>query len=295
MNFRLVKQIRENDPLRENFFRLAEQVFGLNFRDWYRKGFWTDQYIPYVMADGERVAANVSVNIMNFVWHDVPKHYVQLGTVMTDPAYRGQGLARTLLEEVLKDWAERCDCLYLFANSSVLDFYPKFGFARTTEYQYIMRLDAQQSVKSRFRKLNMKLPEDRALFHAYCIKPHPFSVFSMKDNYGLLMFYCDSFLKDCIYYSQDADAVCVAAREGDGILCYDIFGGDKDSMTELLHGLADAVATNAKQVFLGFTPANSNGCSCAPVCAADDALFLLSGKESIFQDHPVMFPLLSHA
>ena len=65
MNFRLVKQIRENDPLRENFFRLAKQVFGLNFRDWYRKGFWTDQYIPYVMTDGERVAANVSVNIMN--------------------------------------------------------------------------------------------------------------------------------------------------------------------------------------------------------------------------------------
>lgn len=139
----------------KTFSALPEQVFGLNFRDWYRKGFWTDQYIPYVMADGERVAANVSVNIMNFVWHDVPKHYVQLGTVMTDPAYRGQGLARTLLEEVLKDWAERCDCLYLFANSSVLDFYPKFGFARTTEYQYIMRLDAQQSVKSRFRKLNI--------------------------------------------------------------------------------------------------------------------------------------------
>ena len=214
---------------------------------------------------------------------------------MTDPAYRGQGLSRTLLEEVLKDWAEYCDCLYLFANSSVLGFYPKFGFARTTEYQYIMRLDAQQSVKSRFRKLNMALPEDRALFHAYCIKPHPLSAFSMKDCYGLLMFYCDSFLKDCIYYSQDADAVCIAAQEGNDILCYDIFGGDKDSMAELLHGLAVTVAANAKQVLLGFTPANSNGCSCAPVCAADDTLFLLSGKESIFQDHPVMFPLLSHA
>lgn len=117
----------------------------------------------------------------------------------------------------------------------------------------------------------------------------------MKDNYGLLMFYCDSFLKDCIYYSQDADAVCVAAREGDGILCYDIFGGDKDSMTELLHGLADAVATNAKQVFLALRLQIQTGAAAPQSVPADDALFLLSGKESIFQDHPVMFPLLSHA
>ena len=97
MNLRLVKQIRENEPLRESFFRLAEQVFGLNFRDWYRKGFWTDQYIPYVMTDGDRVAANVSVNIMNLIWCGIPKHYIQLGTVMTDPAYRGQVLYHTLL------------------------------------------------------------------------------------------------------------------------------------------------------------------------------------------------------
>ena len=39
------------------------------------------------------------------------------------------------METVLSDWRDCSDGIYLFANDSVLDFYPKFGFCPMGEYQ----------------------------------------------------------------------------------------------------------------------------------------------------------------
>lgn len=80
--------------------------------------------------------ANVSVNIMDFVILGEEKRYVQIGTVMTDENYRNQGLSRTLIKKILKEWENKCQGIYLYANNSVLNFYPKFGFSVCSEYQY---------------------------------------------------------------------------------------------------------------------------------------------------------------
>lgn len=129
MDYTLVKQVRDNAPLRESFFALARRVFGLSFEEWHRAGWWTDRYVPYTMVyrDGS-AAANVSVNRIDTVWRGEALRLVQLGTVMTAPAHRGKGLARSLMEAVLDDWGRTCDGVYLYANGTVLEFYPKFGF-----------------------------------------------------------------------------------------------------------------------------------------------------------------------
>ena len=87
----LYKQVRELPEIRESFFRLAQKVFGLSFREWYEAGFWSERYIPYTLAHNGRAAANVSVNRMQFSWQGRVRQYIQLGTVMTDPEYRGRG------------------------------------------------------------------------------------------------------------------------------------------------------------------------------------------------------------
>jgi GNAT superfamily N-acetyltransferase len=56
------------------------------------------------------------------------KRYIQLGTVMTHPDYQGQGLSRVLLKKAIADYRDKCDLIFSFANNSVLNFYPKFGF-----------------------------------------------------------------------------------------------------------------------------------------------------------------------
>ncbi len=140
MKIRIVRQIRDDAAMRGSFLRLAQQVFGLSFEEWYQNGYWTDRYIPYAAVDSGRVAANASVNVMDFVRQGEPCRLVQIGTVMTDPAYRGRGLAGALLRRILSDWADACDGIYLFANSTVLDFYPRFGFARVQEFQHSVPL-----------------------------------------------------------------------------------------------------------------------------------------------------------
>ena len=124
---------RQDDALRQSLNTLTEAVFGLSFEGWYRAGYWGDGYIPYSFVEGERVVANVSVSPMEFRVRGQRRHYLQLGTVETCPARRGQGLSARLIRRVLADWEGRCDGLFLFANPSVLEFYPKFGFVRAGE------------------------------------------------------------------------------------------------------------------------------------------------------------------
>lgn len=53
---------------------------------------------------------------------------------MTDPDYRGRGLSRWLIDRVLEDFEQQVDFIFLYANDSVLDFYPKLGFKRAPEF-----------------------------------------------------------------------------------------------------------------------------------------------------------------
>ena len=129
----IVKHYRDNPVLRSSFNRLAEAIFGLNFENWYQNGFWGDNYAPYsVLEDGE-IVANVSVNRTDMWIEGSRKKLYQLGTVMTAEGYRNRGYIRAIMAEVDKDLAD-ADGVYLFANDSVLDFYPKFGFRKGREY-----------------------------------------------------------------------------------------------------------------------------------------------------------------
>ena len=219
MDYTLVKQVRDNAPLRESFFALARRVFGLSFEEWHRAGWWTDRYVPYTMVyrDGS-AAANVSVNRIDTVWRGEALRLVQLGTVMTAPAHRGKGLARSLMEAVLDDWGHTCDGVYLYANGTVLEFYPKFGFVPAREHVCTLPLPARGAAPAEggFARLDMDTQAGRALLLRCYERSNPFSALPMLDNPGLLMFYCSGFLKDCVYYSSAYDLACVATEE-DGV------------------------------------------------------------------------------
>ena len=60
---------------------------------------------------------------------------------MTDPKYRGKGYSRILMEAIMKEYEGKVDGIYLYANDSVLDFYPRFGFTKRDEYQYVKQIE----------------------------------------------------------------------------------------------------------------------------------------------------------
>ncbi len=84
MNTEIIRGYRNQDELRGSFNQLARETFdGLDFEGWYQDGYWSDRYNPHSIVIDGKVAANVSVNFMDFLWNGHRKHFIQLGTVMT--------------------------------------------------------------------------------------------------------------------------------------------------------------------------------------------------------------------
>lgn len=289
MKFKIEKNIRNNKKLRESFIELAVRTFDLSFEAWYQNGYWTDHYIPYALHDGEKIVANASVNIIDTVWKKQSRRYIQLGTVMTDIKYRNKGLSRCLMEEILRDWKDQCDAIYLFANDSVLDFYPKFGFIKEIEYQYSMPVSGKTG---KVKRLDMTSEKDRTFLKKYYAKSNPFSALPMIGNYGLLMFYCSSFMKDCVLYCEEFDAVVIAMQDHEELVCFDIYCDYHKSLNDIVSVVAGKESSTA---LFGFTPKEVPGFTVNAVEADDNTLFILKSKENIFKQNKVMFPSLSHA
>ena len=286
MNYRLVKQIRDDDVLRKSFIDLAIRTFDLSFENWYKNGYWTDKYIPYALVTN--IVSNASVNIIDTVWEGTPKKYIQIGTVMTDPAHRKRGLSARLINEIIADWKDKADAVYLFANPASIGFYPKFGFEKADEYQYSVSV---MPTFGDFRKLDMENEEDVSLLKQYYEKSNPFSQLPMNNNYGLLMFYCSSSMKNCVYYSEKNNAVVVAAQNEATLLCFDIFCDDNISMSTIINELS---SDNTNRAILGFAPKQTNNCSFEKI-EGEDTLYIYSRKENVFKYNKIMFSYLSHA
>lgn len=124
----VISNYRDHKELRDSFNELAGKVFGLNFEGWYQNGFWKENYNPYsVVVDG-KVVSNVSVNQCSMNYDGRVVKLLQLGTVMTDPDYRGRGYAKEIMDKIMEEYDGKVDGIYLFGNDSVVTFYPKFGF-----------------------------------------------------------------------------------------------------------------------------------------------------------------------
>lgn len=300
MELELEKQIRSREGRRESFFKLAEEVFDLSFREWYENGYWTDQYIPYALCDGDRVAANVAVNLMQLESRGQIRNYVQLGTVMTDPEYRGRGLSRRLMEEVFRDWDGRCNGMYLFANSDVLEFYPRFGFQPGEEYEWHLKLPEgkrNERGNGSFRRLDLKKAEDMEIFRRCLEKGNPYSALQMRDNWGLVMFYCGGIFKDSIFYSEAYDMVCVGEKEETGFYCHELLGDGGISLEQAVFAAAPG---GTKTVVLGFSPENrlggaaEYGLDARCILLESDVTLFFRGGEDLLAGKKLRLPELSH-
>ena len=293
-DYLFTNNVRDNPEIRASFDRLAQETFGLSFEPWYQSGYWGGKYLPYALLSDGEVVANVSANVIDLVWNGRKKQYLQLGTVMTAETYRHQGLSRYLMDSVLKEWNEKYDAVFLFANDSVLDFYPKFGFVQVPQYRQTRKIHASGKAAV---KLDMSCERDRNLLCDRFGLGNPFSSLGMVENQGLLMFYCTQFLKDCVYYCEEFNLAVIAEMEGDSLLCYDVFGPQGPALTDVLCAVASAVGSApVGKAVLGFTPKERSSKDTELFQEEDTTLFMLPNKEcALFQEENMMFPLLSHA
>ncbi len=299
----IIKNYRDNKELRQSFNELARQTFDIDFEDWYQNGFWSDGYRPYSIVLNGKVAANVSVSHMNFIRHGQRKFYIQLGTVMTDKAYRNRGFIRQIMAEIEKDYRMRTDGVYLFANDSVLDFYPKFGFRKADEYQYSGKIIAETSSipisdKERsfgkepvIEQIPMRDKTAWTLLEQAVRRSVPQSAFEMTDNSGLIMFYVTKYMRENVFYHKELDAYVIAETENDRLLLHNIFAPHPVDIMQIVNDWGG----NIRQVILGFTPQNHGALTLALRKEDDCTLFLKGSGFERFEMDRMMFPTLSHA
>lgn len=290
-NYGFVKDFKHNQEIRASFNELTQAIFEFNFENWYLNGYWNDNYIPYSLLHKNKVISNVSVSKMEFIIENEKKVGVQIGTVMTDKEYRHRGLSKFIMEQVIYEWKEQSDFIYLFANDSVLDFYPKFDFEIIDEYQYSKQTNISKTLKSSLIKLNIDDKYDRELFLSIVNDSSPISKLSMQNNTSLIMFYCSSFKKHSIYYLEELNTAIIMDIEDDTLYLSDVFSKERVKLNDVIQLITNETI---KRVILGFTPLDETDYQ-KSLLKTEDTLFVIKDKASYFKNNKWRFPVLSHA
>ncbi|WP_240338466.1 GNAT family N-acetyltransferase [Peribacillus alkalitolerans] len=244
------KNYKDNPSIRNSFFELAQEVFGIRFESWFQCGYWTDKYLPFSFLIGDKVIANVSVNKVGLIVNGAKMKSLQIGTVMTHPDFRGNGVSKKLMEHVLEEFEDEYDILYLFANHSVLDYYPKFGFKAVDECQYYMNYIPTVPDGSNVKKLNIE--SDRDFLYQFAAERMPVSnLFSSYDTQELLMFYSLNVFSEDIYYLGDEDVIVIYQVDEETLHIYDIISKSEVHIHRILKRIA---SSKTKKVVFHFTP-----------------------------------------
>ena len=276
----------ENNTLRESFNALAGKCFGIDFEPWYQKGFYSDKYIPHsIVLDGE-VVANVSVSKMEMAVDGKIMRFLQLGTVMTRQEYRKKGYSRMLMEHILQKYADQCDGFFLFANKTVLDFYPKFGFQLAQ--QYLFTRDIWNTNAGCLEKVPMDAPQKwNQLINAY--ENNRFdSQIQVMNNHQLMMFYIPDM---DVFFHRPTQTYIVADIKGKCAFIYDIFSPENITLEEVLTFFGEGV----KKVTLAFTPADPESYRAELVSEESDTFFATGKLLELAQRKKINIPLLFHA
>ncbi|MBF2454199.1 GNAT family N-acetyltransferase [Listeria seeligeri] len=291
MNYQLISDYKDNELYRKTFNDLAESTFDINFEEWYKQGFWNDKYVCYSYLDKNKAIANVSINKMDLIYQGNDYRALQIGTVMTHPDYRNQGLAQELINHVISKYEQDYDFFYLFANDTVLDFYPKFGFERVEESSFTV--DAT-SLKKRNYKIKKLSPDDELdfqLISRIVSNRVPLSsILEVKNSEDLLMFYLLIALRDAIYYIEELDAIVLYEQEEEDLYVLDIISTKKLDIVEVLGFLANK---KIETIHVSFTPEKNKYVDASYIIETEDMLFM---RPNLFTANPYfLFPATSHA
>lgn len=293
--YQLISDYRKVEALRKSFYDLAKQTFGLDFKEWYDRGFWNDSYICYSFVDGEHIIANASINKMVLTSNGKEYAAIQIGTVMTHPDYRNQGLAAKLMNHIIEKYEKEYDFFYLFANKTALDFYPKFGFQKVLESSYslaVSDLKKQVAPKSALRKLDVDNQADFELMKEFAAERIPVSsTLGVKDNKDLLMFYFILVFRDTIYYDPNEDVILLFEQEDHVLHVFDVVSKKKIHIEKVVSHM---ISEKTELIHFHFVPDSDNeNIQSTLVTETDETLFVrplfaVKGKS-------IKFPLTSQA
>lgn len=256
------------------FLRFTPRVFPrFDFRPWYTRGGWTPAYASHALADdGGEIVASVSVMRMRAVVGGREVRAAQLGAVGVVPERRREGLMRPLLADVLRRLDAETDLVFLYANDSVLDFYPRFGFRPARESAFELAVAVHPAPEPAPR-LDLDDPSHcGALLAAWARSLPPTERFGARDYGSAALWNVLAFHRDDVHALGPGVHV-VAAQRGDVLDLVDVAAPERFDLRAALPRLVRAPVARVR---FGFCP--ELWCpSARAVGPGDDALFVRGG------------------
>jgi len=219
----IIENYRDNELLRNEYYNFISKIFpSADFKEWYAKGFWKDEYNPISIIKDGKLISNVSATLMNIIVEGRILRGIQIGAVGTLPEFRNQGLSRLLMEYVINKYRKSTDIFLLFANETVLDFYPKFGFKRFKEKVFISEINIPET-KPAARKLNIQNESDFLLLQDLIKDRIEITKIFGAENYGsITMWHVLNIYRDNLYHLKDEDAIFIVKEEKRQLDIYEI-------------------------------------------------------------------------
>lgn len=218
---------------------------------------------------------------------------------MTDEEYRGRGLNRKIMEDILDEYAGKVDGIYLFGNDDVVNYYPKFGFVPCDEYEYYFPCTKELEVTPyTMEKVDMsdevQAKKVYEVMEKYFVEPEVKNenvMMYMSENINLYHFWMDSVYRDSIYYLPECDAYIVCGVEDGKLYIYQVIGKNKVEPKRAAKAFDGAFS----EVVLGYTPVDKEGLFIRIHKEEDCTLFIMGDELKCVKDKQLMFPILSHA
>ncbi len=214
-----------DDPGTKAAFKVfAQEIFGLDFTQWETHGLWDNAYVPYSIFDREAVVANICVYPSVMTVEGETRSGLQLLTVGTLPAYRGQGLQRRLWEAIKAKELPHHDFVFLFTGTAA-GFYEKLGLRRQPEFFHrLSRPPRSSEAQMESRKLDPDDPKDFQRLKALANHRTPVSQKLGFQNPNLLLFMLIGPYGDWLYVLPELDVVVVIEPTDESIRIHDIVG-----------------------------------------------------------------------
>lgn len=293
IKWKLITAYMQDEQSRAMLNQLTQATFGFDFEAWVRGGYCEGSYLPYSFTDGTRLAANVSANLMEFDLYGKKKQLIQIGTVMTDESHRKQGLARALMEELLRQHTAT-EGFYLFANDSATGFYEKCGFSVATETVFYSDEWKQRTQPSFMPVRTADMTEEalaaRRRHYIEAIRKRAANSALELYNPGLILFYTADMEE--VYYSEALDCYVVAELQGDCLYLNDVIARRPVAAAQVLAQLG----LPFQRVELGFTPrAEEQELFLTRELRTEDCTLYVRGDFSWLNENRLRFPVLSHA
>jgi len=236
---------RHNPKYESLFDDLIQEVFGFSFSLWFERKLWDENYESYSIIENGKMLSNVCIYKSGMIIQGKTVQTIRYGAVATRKGSRGRRLSRTLMEYTLSQYPNTL--ALLTANSSVVDFYPRFGFKQVQQYKpqiaTTINNNPKGTIKYGLDDTNfMKLLYDRSCYSSIvdCLNTQSVQIFH------LLLEYADD-----IYYLPNIDAIVICKQEGNRLFLADVIARQPLNFELLKQNLP---FSSVEVIEFGFTP-----------------------------------------